>query len=172
MAVVFCKRRLMPGFRTTYLLIFVAAVALMLIALYMQYGMGLEPCALCITQRIFVTAIGLIALIAWLHHPKGKGRWVYSGLGIVAAGMGAATAARQVWLQHLPPDQVPSCGPSIDYILDNFPLRDAISLLFQGDGNCAEVDWTFLGLSIAGWTFVAFIGFITVFLWQGLRRRL
>lgn len=159
----------MPRLRLTYMLIFVAAVALILIALYMQHGMGLEPCALCLTQRGFIIAIGLVGLVAFIQNPKGWGRWVYTGLGLLSAGLGAATAGRQLWLQSLPPDQVPACGPSIDYILENFPLRQALSLLLQGDGNCAEVAWSFLGLSIPGWTLIAFIGFALVFLWQALR---
>lgn len=162
----------MPAFRLTYLLIFVATVTLMLIALYMQYAMGLVPCALCITQRVFMIAIGVIALIACLHNPSGWGRWVYTGLGLASAASGAATASRQLWLQSLPPDQVPACGPGIEYILDAFPFWEALAILFRGDGNCAEVAWRFLGLSIPGWTLIAFVGFGAVFLWQGLRRRL
>ena len=162
----------MPSLRQTYLLVFVASVILMLIALYMQYGMHLEPCALCITQRIFVISVGLVGLVAWIHNPCGRGRWAYTGIGVLAAGLGSATAGRQLWLQSLPPDQVPTCGPGLSYILDNFPLRDALALLLKGDGNCAEVSWTLLGLSIPGWTLVAFIGFAAVFLWQALRRPL
>jgi disulfide bond formation protein DsbB len=162
----------MPSFRLTYLLIFIAAVVLMLIALYMQHGMGLEPCALCITQRGFIVVVGLVGLAAWLHNPKGWGHWLYNGLGALAAILGAATAGRQLWLQSLPPDQVPACGPSLEYIMSNFPLTDALALLFQGDGNCAEVAWTFLGISIPGWTLLAFIGFACVFFWQAVRRPL
>lgn len=162
----------MPSFRLTYLLIFVASVMLILIALYMQYGMYLEPCALCITQRVFIAAIGALGLMAWLHKPRGPARWAYTGGGILAAGLGIATAGRQLWLQNLPPDQVPTCGPGLSYMLDNFPLRDALALLLKGDGNCAEVSWTLLGISIPGWTLMAFVGFAAVFLWQALRRPL
>lgn len=162
----------MPGLRVTYLLICIAAAALLATALYMQHGMGLEPCALCITQRGFIIAIGVVSLVAFIHNPVHWGRWIYTGLGVLSAGLGAATAARQLWLQSLPPDQVPACGPSIDYIMENFPLREALSLLLQGDGNCAEVAWRFLGLSIPGWTLIAFIGFACIFLWQAVRRPL
>ncbi len=162
----------MPGFRLTHLLIFCFTVVLMFIALYMQYAMGLVPCALCITQRAFVILIGVIALVAFIHNPRTWGRWIYSGLGIISAGFGAATASRQLWLQSLPEDQVPACGPSIEYILDAFPFWEALSILFRGDGNCAEVAWRFLGLSIPGWTLIVFVGFAGVFLWQGLRRHL
>ena len=162
----------LPSTRLTYLLVFIATVLLMLIALYMQYAMGLEPCALCITQRACVMAIGLVALIACIHHPRTWGRWPYVGLGLVFTIVGGATAGRQLWLQNLPPDRVPACGPSIEYILDAFPFWEALAILFRGDGNCAEVAWRFLGLSIPGWTLIAFIGFAVVFLWQGLRGRL
>lgn len=160
----------LPGYRTTYFLLFLIASSMMAAALYMQYGMGLEPCALCITQRVFMIVIGLAALVAGIHAPRSWGRWIYNGFGIVGAGLGAAVAARQVWLQHLPPEEAPACGPSVDYVLENFPLRDALSILLRGDGNCAEVVWTFLGLSIPMWTLIAFVLFVVAFLWQGLRR--
>lgn len=162
----------MPGFRLTYLLIFVLAVSLLLVALYMQYGMGLEPCALCITQRGFIVVIGVTGLIAWAHCPRSWGRWIYTGTGCLAAALGAAVAGRQLWLQSLPDDKVPACGPSLGYILDSFPLRDALAVLLRGDGNCAEVSWTFMSLSIPGWTLIAFIAFAALFLWQGARRRI
>jgi len=132
--------------------------------------MGLEPCPLCMTQRIAIIAVGTVALIAFLHHPFGMMRRVYSGLGAILAILGGAISSRQLWLQSLPEDQVPSCGPSLDYMLDTFPLSETISVMLQGDGNCAEVVWTFLGLSIPGWTLIAFIGLCLINLWQMLRK--
>jgi disulfide bond formation protein DsbB len=160
----------MPTLRVTYLAIFLVALILIAVALYMQYVMELMPCALCITQRVFIIAIGIIGLVAAIQNPRGWGRWVYGGLGVLSAAVGAAVAGRQLWLQSLPPEQAPACGPSIDYVLETFPLREALSILLRGDGNCAEVMWTFLGLSIPGWTLIAFLGFAAVFLWQALRR--
>jgi protein dithiol:quinone oxidoreductase len=141
------------------------------IALYMQYSMGLEPCPLCMTQRVAIIAVGSVAFIAFLHHPSGVLRRVYATLGALLAVLGGAVSSRQLWLQSLPEDQVPACGPSLDYMLETFPLMDTLRVMLQGDGNCAEVVWTFLGLSIPGWTLVAFVGLLSVNLWQMVRRQ-
>jgi disulfide bond formation protein DsbB len=131
-------------------------LALLAVALYFQHVMGLEPCPLCIFQRIFVMTLGAVMLLAAIHNPRHIGRRVYGGLVLVVAGLGVGVAGRHVWLQSLPADQVPACGPGLDYLLDAFPLLDALKLVFQGSGECAEVQWTFLGLSIPGWTLVMF----------------
>ncbi|HSG63006.1 MAG TPA: disulfide bond formation protein B [Pseudomonadales bacterium] len=141
------------------------------IALYMQYSMGLEPCPLCMTQRVAIIAVGVVAFIAFLHHPSGALRRAYAGVGALLAVLGGAVSSRQLWLQSLPEDQVPACGPSLDYMLETFPLADTLRVMLQGDGNCAEVVWTFLGLSIPGWTLVAFIGLCSANLWLMLRRQ-
>lgn len=156
--------------RTTFLLIFLGCTGLNLTALYFQYGMDMHPCPLCITQRIFVFAVGLFALVAAIHNPAQLGRRLYAGLGIIAAGFGAVVSARHVWIQNLPEDQVPACGPGLSYMFDNFPLQEAINLLLQGDGNCADVSWSLLGLTMPMWVAVAFAGLILVNLWQMWRR--
>ncbi len=94
--------------------------------------MGLEACPLCMTQRVFVVLWGVIALIGALHNPRHWGRRVYGALCGLAAWAGAAVAARHVWLQHLPADQVPACGPSLDYMLENLPFRDTLSIVAGG----------------------------------------
>lgn len=160
----------LPSSRLTFLIIFLGCAGLILTALYMQYFMDLYPCPLCITQRVFVVAVGVTALLAFLINPRTTGRRIFGGLGILFALIGSAFSMRQLWLQSLPEDQVPACGPDIGYLLDNFPLMDALSVLLRGDGNCAEVVWTFLGISIPGWTLVAFIGLAGFNLWQVLRR--
>ncbi|MGH1372055.1 MAG: disulfide bond formation protein B [Cellvibrionaceae bacterium] len=156
--------------RTTFLLIFLGCTGLNLTALYFQYGMDMHPCPLCITQRIFVFAVGLFALIAAIHNPAALGRRLYAGLSIIAAAIGASISARHVWIQNLPEDQVPSCGPGLSYMFDNFPLQQAINLLLQGDGNCADVSWSLLGLTMPMWVAVAFAGMIVINLWQLWRR--
>ncbi|TQV82520.1 disulfide bond formation protein B [Exilibacterium tricleocarpae] len=160
----------MPGIRLTNLIVFLGCCGLILTALYMQHVMDLLPCALCVTQRVFVIAVGVLALGAYLLNPGAAGRRWFAGLGVLAAALGASFAGRHVWLQSLPPDQQPACGPSLDYILETFPLREALDVLLAGDGNCAEVVWQFLGLSIPAWTLVAFAGLIVINLWQLLRR--
>lgn len=145
------------GFRFLSLFAAVSAAALMGAALYFQHVQGLEPCPLCVAQRLFVIIVGLIGLIAFLHNPAKEGvRRIYLGAALVSSGAGIVVAGRHVWLQNLPPDRVPECGPGLNYILDNFPLRDALNLIFKGSGECAKVDWTFLGLSMPGWTLLIF----------------
>ncbi|WP_027328222.1 disulfide bond formation protein B [Marinimicrobium agarilyticum] len=157
--------------RFTNLLIVLAVVAMMAVALYMEHAMGLEPCPLCVSQRIFVILVGFWALLALLHHPGRVGRVVYGTLGLLSAVAGGAVSSRQLWLQGLPEDQVPACGPGVEYILDTFPFMDALRVMLTGDGNCAEVAWSLFGLSIPGWTLIGFIGLGLLHLWQVLRRR-
>ena len=125
-------------------------------ALYMQHVVGLEPCNLCIFQRVLIMVLGAVLLVAFFHNPSGGGRRVYGGLAAVAGLVGAGVAGRHVWLQNLPEDEVPECGPGLDYLMDAFPLMEAMEMVFRGSGECAEVQWTFLGLSIPGWTLVVF----------------
>ena len=125
-------------------------------ALYMQHVMGLEPCPLCILQRVAVIGMGAVLLVAALHNPVGRGRRVYTGLTALVALFGLVTAGRNVWLQHLPPDRVPDCGPGLDYMLEVFPLSRTLELVFRGSGECAEVQWTFLGFSIPEWMLPVF----------------
>jgi disulfide bond formation protein DsbB len=150
-----------PTPRTLFLLGFLACIAMMGTALfYFQYLLQLEPCPLCIMQRVVVITIATVLLVASIHNPAGWGVRVYGALVTLAAATGAGIAGRHIWLQNLPPDQVPECGPGLDYILDVFPLGEALRMVLHGSGECAEVLWRFLGLSIPGWTLVAFSGFI------------
>jgi disulfide bond formation protein DsbB len=136
---------------------------------YLQYARGLEPCPLCLVQRGFFYAVGGIFLIAALHSPGRAGRFTYSILAFLFAAGGAATASRQVWLQHLPPDKVPQCGPDLFFMLENFPLAQALKKLVSGSGECAAVDWTFLGLSIAEWSLTWFVILGCYALWLAVR---
>jgi len=124
---------------------------------YLQHAQGLEPCPLCLVQRGFFYAVGIVCLIAAVHGPARTGSVLYGGLALLLAVGGAATAARQVWLQHLPADKVPQCGPDLFFMLENLPLARTLEKLVQGSGECAAVDWKFLGLSIAGWSLVWFV---------------
>jgi disulfide bond formation protein DsbB len=146
------------------------AIASMLFArLYLQEYLGLAACPLCMTQRVFVVLWGVIALLGALHNPRSFGCRVYSALCGLSAVAGAAVAGRHVWLQHLPADQVPACGPSLEYMLENLPFSETWSVLLAGDGNCATIDWTFLGFSIPEQTLVVFSVVILICLWQMLR---
>jgi disulfide bond formation protein DsbB len=162
----------MPKLRTLYALGFMMCVVMMGTALlYFQGHLGLEPCPLCILQRVVVIAMGIVLLAGAIQAPGGWGNRIYGALITLIAGSGAAIAARHVWLQSLPAGRVPECGPTLDYILEVFPLEKAIPLLLHGSGECAKVQWRFLGLSIPGWTLVAFVGFIVFGLVVLLHRR-
>ncbi|MDO8828279.1 disulfide bond formation protein B [Methylophaga sp.] len=139
---------------------FLFCFGLFLAALYMQHVMELEPCPLCILQRVFVMITGVFFLIAAIHNPAKTGIRIYAGLISLSALIGGAISARHVWLQNLPVDQVPSCGPGMGFIMENFPLTDALSLVLKGSGECAEVSWTFLSLSIPAWTLLTFMGML------------
>lgn len=127
-------------------------------AYYAQFYIGLAPCPLCIFQRLALFAVGVALLAATLHNPRDRGAKVYGALiGLIAA-IGATVAARHVWLQHLPPEEAPRCGPGLDYMLQTMPLNETIREVLTGSGECAEVDWTLLGFSIPEWTLLLFIG--------------
>ncbi len=159
----------LPNIRLTFLLVFATSVAMMIAALIMQYVFDMEPCPLCVSQRVFVILAGVIALIATIQTPGVTGTRVYSSLGFIACAVGGGISARHVWLQNLPEHLVPTCGPGLSYMFDALPFLDALKLLFQGDGNCADVVWNFLGLSIPAWTLICFIGLAIIFIWQGIR---
>jgi disulfide bond formation protein DsbB len=148
----------------------VVCAALLGYGYYLQYAQGLEPCPLCMIQRAFFYAVMALFIIAALHGPGRIGTAVYSTLVVLFALGGAATAGRQVWLQHLPPDKVPQCGPDLFFMLQNFPLSRTFAKVFYGSGECAAVDWKFLGLSIAGWALVWFSVLALYALWLALRR--
>ncbi len=156
-------------------LVFAALVALSVVSMlfavfYLQRHLGLPPCPLCMTQRVFVVGWGLVALLAVIHNPMGFGRRVYGGLCTLSAVLGGAVAARHVWLQYLPEDQVPACGPSLEYMLETLPFSETLELVLMGDGNCADIQWTFLGLSIPEQTLLVFLVAALLGLWQTCRR--
>ena len=152
--------------RTVSGLGFLAAVLLLVGAVIFEYMLDLEPCPLCMIQRILVAVVGVFFLLAWLHGPKRLGLYIYNGVVLVVAGMGVAVAGRHVWLQNLPEGQVPECGPGLEYLLSAFPLAKAVELILSGSGECHEVAWSFLGLTIPGWTLIAFSLFMMAAVWQ------
>jgi disulfide bond formation protein DsbB len=160
----------LPSNRLLFLLIFIFCSLMMATGYFMQYVMELEPCPLCITQRFFIALCGLIGLIGALHNPGRTGTACYGGAIALSALAGSGFSGRQLWLQSLPADQVPACGPSLSYMLETFPVTEALGLLLRGDGNCAEVVWKFLGLSIPGWTLVCFVVLISSGIIQATRK--
>jgi disulfide bond formation protein DsbB len=143
--------------RIWFFLGFLGCVFLLSVGAYFQFVGGLEPCPLCISQRLGILLTGIVFLIAFLHNHGTAGIKRYAILGTFAAAAGGSVSVRHVWLQHLPPDQVPECGPGLEYVFHNFPLADTIKLMLSGTGDCAKVDWTFLGMSMPAWTLLAFL---------------
>ena len=140
-------------------------------ALYAQYGLVLDPCPLCVFQRIAVILLGIVFLAAALHGPTGRlGGRVYAGLLALVTAGGVAVAGRHIWLQSLPPEALPACGPGLGYILDTFPLGEALAKVFSGSGECAEIDWQFLGLSMPAWVLIAVLVTGGLGVWNNLRR--
>ena len=151
-------------------LVFLVCAALLTVAFYMEHVMGLAPCPLCWLQRFGFMGAGLVGLLGFLHGPRGFGNRVYGFLLVLTAGAGLGIAGRQLWLQNLPEDQVPACGPSVDYLLDVLPWFEVLQTALRGTGDCAEVMWRFLGLSIPGWTALFFTLVIIVGLVMMFRR--
>ncbi|KGI77381.1 disulfide bond formation protein B [Oleiagrimonas soli] len=162
------------SFRTFYLVGFLICAALIGFALYAQYVLLMDPCPLCILQRVAFIALGMVFLVGGLHAPKGHGRWVYALLALLAAATGVAIAARHLWIQSLPPGAVPSCGAPLGYLLDT---RDAhggllgvLKMVLSGSGECAKVE-NILGLPMPLWSLIWFVLLGAGALFAARRRR-
>jgi protein dithiol:quinone oxidoreductase len=131
-----------------------ACAALIGYALYSEHVLGYMPCPLCIFQRVGIIALGVVFLIAALHAPRGRGRYVYAALVGIAALATAGIAARHVYIQTLPPGTVPSCGAPLDVMLQFSPFFDVVKNVLTASGECGNIDWTFLGLSMPAWVLV------------------
>ena len=153
------------------LLGFLACVCLLAYAYYAQYVMHLEPCPLCIFQRIGVLFLGVMFLIAALHDPVAVGRRVYAVLVGLAALSTIGVAARHLYIQSLPPDAVPACGASLDFMLKIFSLSEVLVKVLKGDGQCAKVTWEFLGLAMPAWVLIGALALGAWGLWVNLRRQ-
>lgn len=151
--------------RKWYLFVVVCCASLLGFALYNQYIDYLDPCPLCIFQRVIFFDMGVIALLAAIHNPGRFGQQVYAWLLVASATAGALIAGRHIWLQSLPADEVPECGPGLNYMLENFPLTEVLSTVLQGSGSCAEVIWSFMGMSMPKWTLIWYVGLGVLTLW-------
>lgn len=160
-----------PSSRILFFLISLFCVLAMAYALYAEYGLKLDPCPLCIFQRLAVIGVGVVAFLAGLINPRSLGRKIASALIVLVALSGAAVAGRQLWLQHLPADLVPTCGPGLNYMLETLPFATVLEKVLSGDGECAVVDWRFLGQSMPFWVLVFFIAVIICMLFQLFRRQ-
>ena len=161
----------LPGRRVLNFLGFSICAALMGFALYAQHVLLLDPCPLCVLQRVAVIALGAVFLLAAIHDPAGWGRRVYAAMIFIVAGGGLGVASWHWRLQNLPPGDVPACGPGLDYMLENFALFEALSMVFKGSGECADVVWSFLGLSMPAWVAVWMLGLGAAGVWNQLRKQ-
>ena len=141
--------------RLIYLAMFLACAGLIGFALYLQHALGLEPCPMCILQRYAFIVVGVIALAAAIHNPALPGRRIYGGLLVVMAATGGGIAIRHVYLEHYPP-KIFDCGADVGFMLESFPLTQALPMIVRGTGDCTKVVWHFLGLSIAEWSLICF----------------
>jgi disulfide bond formation protein DsbB len=144
------------SFRTRYFAGFLICAALMAYALYAQYVQFLDPCPLCIFQRVAVVFMGLFFLAGAIHGPRAGGRTVYTSLVVLGGIAGMVVAGRHLWLQSLPPSEVPSCGPGLGYLFDAFPFFKMLKLAFTGSGECAKIE-PVLGLPMPAWTLIWFV---------------
>lgn len=133
-----------------------ACAGMMGFALFAQHGLGLEPCPLCILQRVGAISLGIVFLLAAIHNAGHIGARIWGVLLLLVAGTAGSVSARHVWLQSLPADQVPACGPGMDYLLDVFGLAGGLAMVFKGSGECAEISWSLFGLSMPAWVLICF----------------
>ncbi|MDH4125160.1 MAG: disulfide bond formation protein B [Gammaproteobacteria bacterium] len=161
----------LPAKRVLNFAAFLACAGMMAFALFAQHVLLLEPCPLCVLQRVAVIGSGIAFLVlALCNRNSGWVQRIFLALlGLFSLG-GLVVAGRHVWLQHLPPDKVPSCGPGLGYMLDNFPFADALKMVFTGSGECAKIDWSLLGISMPGWVFIALLTLLVFGLWNNLAR--
>lgn len=158
--------------RTFNLLLAFLCHELLVAAYYFQYVEGLNPCPLCIIQRVVVFALGLwfLLMAGFNAKPGGLPAKLLNGVGVLISLVGIGAAGRQVWLQSLPAADIPACGPDLAYMMESFTASEIFSELLKGSGDCAKVDWTLWGLSMGAWMLVVFSLFALFFLWRAVRK--
>ena len=145
---------------------------LLAISAYLQFYKNIAPCPLCVIQRLAILFLALVFFVGALYtHTRTITLKVHSIIILIFAGIGAVAAIRQIWLQHLPADQLPaSCGPDLGYVLSNFPVSQALQLVFAGTGECAKVSWRFLDLTLPEWSLLFFVLFMGISIFQWIRK--
>ena len=151
-------------------IVLIVTVSMLFAVYYLEGVLFLEPCPLCMVDRAILVVIAVISAIALIHNAQGIMRCLYTTLSALFSLIGIAVAARHIWLQNLPPDQVPECGPDLNYMLEVFPLGDVIKRIFTGSGECAEVSWTFLGMTIPQQTLILFIVLLIMVIFAHFQR--
>ena len=156
--------------RLTYFYAFLSIVGIFALALYLEYFKGVNPCPLCILQRVFLGALGITFFIGFVF-AKTRLRSIMIGISSVVFSLcGALLAGRQAWIQYLPANQSADCGVSLQYMLHVLPIDQVVKKIFQGTAECSRVDWSFLSLSMAQWSLVSFIIFGIFSAWQATRK--
>lgn len=158
------------SFRSLYFFGFAICAALYSYALYVQFDLHIEPCWLCIFQRIALIAMAVFFLLGAIHNPRNIGRRVYALLVLASAAAGVGFAAHHLWVQSQPPNPLAGCAPGFAYAWENFPINKVLKMAFTGNPDCAEVNWTFLGLAMPFWTLVSFVVLGAGAVWAGFRR--
>ncbi len=143
-----------------FLMVFLACASLLGTAYYFEYALYMDPCPLCIMQRIAVLMVGLVGLSGFIFAKGVKGQKVHGVLMALSAIFGICVAGRHVWIQSLPADQIPTCGPSLEYMVDTLPWAEVLTVMLRGNGNCADAQWSLLGMSMPMWVLVWFVGFV------------
>lgn len=146
--------------RSLFLLAFMAGALTLGASFYLEYGALLRPCFLCLVQRIFLAVFTLINLVATLHGPKRNGIYLYWLASMGSALLGAVTAVRQVLLQNTPPEQLPNCWPSLQYMIEKLSFWQALKLTFKGTVDCVEINWTLFDLSLPEWSLLFFVAML------------
>lgn len=159
----------MNQFRYLTLTAFLLCIALLGFAMYQQYIAFLDPCPLCVLQRAVYIGIAMLSVLAFVHNPSIFGKRVYAAVLTLIGFVGVGIAAWHIRLQHLPEDQVPDCGPGLDYMLESMPFTEVLKKVFAGSGECADVLWQLFGLSMPEWSIVMYslfsLGFLAMTIW-------
>ena len=159
------------SFRAQCVAGFLVCAALYAYAIYVQFVLGIEPCPMCILQRIVFIVMAILFVAGAMQNPKVRGRRVYALLLLLTAGIGVGIAARHLWVQHQPPDLMAGCAPGWNYMVENFPLSKTLKMAFTGSADCAQVNWTFLRLSMPFWSLLCYVLLGAGALWAGFRQR-
>lgn len=159
------------SYRQINLLGLITCISAMLFAVgFLQHYLMLDPCPLCVITRVIVISMSLVFLIALIHNPAKLGQRIYALLATAVALTGLGVQFRHIWLQNLPADQVPACGPGLEFLLETQPIFSALRTVFEGSGDCAEIDWIFLGMTIPMQTAVLFTFLLAITIWQLVRQ--
>jgi len=158
-------------FRIQCLAGFLVCAGLLGYAYYVQFGMNIEPCPMCIFQRIAFIVLGIVFLVGAIQNPQASGRRVYGALLALIACVGIGIAARHVWIQHQPPNPFAGCSPGLNYMIANFPIGKTLKMAFTGNADCAKISHTILGLSMPVWSFMSFVLLGAGGAWAGWYRR-